>query len=89
MDILLLPTAVSEAPQLGESGAGETGAQEYLQDLLTVPASLAGLPAVSVPAGKGPNGWPIGVTVVGQWGTEPLVLKAAEAIEAWLKETEH
>jgi len=48
---------------------------------MTVPASLAGLPALSVPAGLGADGWPVGVSVVGQWGCDDLVLRVGEAIE--------
>ena len=48
---------------------------------MTVPASLAGLPALNVPAGNGADGWPIGVSVVGQWGSDDLVLRVGEVIE--------
>ncbi|TRM58724.1 hypothetical protein BD626DRAFT_510346 [Schizophyllum amplum] len=44
----------------------------YVQDVLTVPASLAGLPALN---------WPIGVSVVGQWGSDDMVLDVGGAIE--------
>lgn len=54
-----------------------------MQDLLTVPASLAGLPAMSVPARKGDDGWPVGVSVVGQWGMEEVLFWAGRAIESW------
>lgn len=64
-----------------------------MQDVLTVPASLAGLPALSVPVpaacreqSKGgvddaDDGWPVGVSVVGQWGCDELVLKVGEILE--------
>lgn len=52
-----------------------------MQDVLTVPASLAGLPALSVPAGFGEDGWPVGISVVGQWGTDELVLRVGEVIQ--------
>jgi len=56
----------------------------YTQDVLTVPASLAGLPALSVPiavrGGEG-NGWPLGVSVVGQWGCERMALAVGATIE--------
>ena len=42
--------------------------------MLTVPASLAGLPAMSVPMGLGEDGWPVGVSLVGQWGHEKTIL---------------
>lgn len=80
VDVLLFPTAVRTAPILGEAAGG---AGEYLQDLLTVPASLAGLPAISVPAGRGEDGWPVGVSLVSQWGLDEVVFRAAEAVESW------
>ena len=52
-----------------------------MQDVLTVPASLAGLPAMSVPAGFGKDGWPVGVSIVGQWGCEEMILRVARAVE--------
>ncbi|WWD21947.1 hypothetical protein CI109_106435 [Kwoniella shandongensis] len=81
VDLLIHPTAIRTAPVLGSKPAkGET---EYQQDRLTVPASLAGLPAMSVPAGKGDDGWPVGVSVTGQWGMEGLVFRLGRAIEEW------
>jgi aspartyl-tRNA(Asn)/glutamyl-tRNA(Gln) amidotransferase subunit A len=50
--------------------------------VLTVPASLAGLPAVSVPVHVGEDEWPVGVSVVGQWGCEAMVMQVARAFEA-------
>jgi len=88
VDVLLHPSAIRTAPPLGSSGHetstdgdGASGPSEYLQDVMTVPASLAGLPALSVPAGLGADGWPVGVSVVGQWGCDDLVLRVGEAIE--------
>jgi len=67
-----------EGPARGVSSAG---VDEYLQDVMAVPASLAGLPALSVPAGLGEDGWPVGVSVVGQWGMDELVLQVGRAVE--------
>jgi len=76
------PSAVQTAPKLPDVDAMSEGEslEAYVQDVLTVPASLAGLPAVSVPAPTG-GGLPVGVSVVGQWGTEAMVLKVAQAIK--------
>jgi aspartyl-tRNA(Asn)/glutamyl-tRNA(Gln) amidotransferase subunit A len=52
-----------------------------VQDVLTVPASLAGLPGVNVPASRYGKEWPIGISVVGQWGCEDMVLRVASFIE--------
>jgi len=52
-----------------------------MEDVLTVPASLAGLPALSVPVGCIEGQLPVGISVVGQWGTDELVLAVGEALE--------
>ncbi|TDL23703.1 amidase signature enzyme [Rickenella mellea] len=79
VDVLLHPSAVGTAPFLSDSNA-TSGLDSYVQDVLTAPASLAGLPALSVPAGL-VAGWPVGVSIVGQWGSDELVLKVGQAIE--------
>ncbi|KAI5122488.1 hypothetical protein M0805_001397 [Coniferiporia weirii] len=84
VDILLHPSAVGTAPLLSETSELST-LEAYVQDFLTVPASLAGLPALSVPAGLGRDGWPLGVSVVGQWGHDELVLKVGDIIEHFIK----
>ena len=49
---------------------------------LAFAASLAGLPAISVPAGVSQqDGWPLGVQIVGQWGSDKIVLRIAQALE--------
>ncbi|KAN0121288.1 Amidase signature domain containing protein [Russula decolorans] len=79
--ILLHPSAVRTAPHLDEE---QDGLDAYTQDVLTVPASLAGLPALSVPitvsGGEG-DGWPLGVSVVAQWGCERMALAVGAMIE--------
>lgn len=77
--VLLHPSAVRTAPHLDE----QDGLDAYTQDVLTVPASLAGLPALSIPitAGAEGDGWPLGVSIVGQWGCEKMVLAIGAAIE--------
>ncbi len=53
----------------------------YLADILSVPASLAGLPAVSVPAGKTENGLPVGVQIVGKMKSDAKILALADELE--------
>ena len=58
----------------------------YVQDVLTVPASLAGLPALSVALPpprktKDESEMPIGVSVVGQWGSDEMVLEVGGLLE--------
>ncbi|KAI6006677.1 amidase signature enzyme [Pisolithus orientalis] len=88
VDVLLHPSAIRTAPPLDrtaqESHSGDKAAldlSEYLQDIMTVPASLAGLPALSIPVGTGADSWPVGVSVVGQWGCDNLVMHVGKAIE--------
>ncbi|KAF9525955.1 Glutamyl-tRNA amidotransferase subunit A, mitochondrial [Crepidotus variabilis] len=91
VDVLLHPSAIRTAPSLSINEKVEADLSSYVQDVLTVPASLAGLPAVSVPLGKyesavkGDTRWPIGVSVVGQWGTDRLVLKVGRLLESLAK----
>lgn len=83
--VLLHPSAIRTAPRLPdgteEGDAPSDGLDAYVQDILTVPASLAGLPALNVPAGLGEDGWPIGLSVVGQWGSDSVVLKVGRLLE--------
>lgn len=70
VDVVVHASAIGGAPGLD----GSAGLGAYVQDVLTVPASLAGLPAVSVPCG------PVGVSVAGQWGSDRTVLRVAEIV---------
>lgn len=79
VDLLIHPSAIRSAPPLAENSSGSIDA--YVQDVLTVPGSLAGLPALSVPAGFAEDGWPVGVSVVGQWGCEELVMAVGQKME--------
>ena len=53
----------------------------YLNDVFTVPASLAGLPAISVPAGLSADGLPLGLHLIGRPFDEETVLRAARSLE--------
>ena len=53
----------------------------YLNDVFTVPASIAGLPAVSVPAGLDNLGLPLGLQLIGRAFDEVTLLRAAKALE--------
>jgi len=65
--------------QLGEKI--EDPLQMYLSDLYTIPASLAGIPAISIPCGFSQNGLPIGLQLMGRPFEEETVLRAARAYE--------
>ena len=78
-DLLLTPTAPSAAFALGEKNADPLAM--YLNDVFTVPSSLAGLPAMSVPGGLDGQGLPLGLQVIGKALDEQSVLNAGLAIE--------
>jgi aspartyl-tRNA(Asn)/glutamyl-tRNA(Gln) amidotransferase subunit A len=76
---IAVPTASSSAFRFGER-SGDPLAM-YHSDALTVPANLAGLPAVSLPAGCGGDGLPLGVQLIGPRDGEERLLALAAAIE--------
>jgi aspartyl-tRNA(Asn)/glutamyl-tRNA(Gln) amidotransferase subunit A len=78
-DLILTPTAPSGAFPLGERNVDPLAM--YLNDVFTVPASLAGLPAMSVPAGLSGQGLPLGLQIIGRPLDETGVLNAGLAIE--------
>ena len=78
-DVLLTPTAPSAAFALGENE--DDPIKMYLNDVFTVPASLAGLPGMSVPAGLNGQGLPLGLQIIGRPWDEATVLKVGHQIE--------
>jgi aspartyl-tRNA(Asn)/glutamyl-tRNA(Gln) amidotransferase subunit A len=78
-DVILAPTAPTAAFGLGEMVSDPLAM--YLNDVFAVPASLAGLPAMSVPAGLNREGLPLGLQIVGKPFDEQGVLNAGLAIE--------
>ena len=78
-DVILAPTAPSAAFGLGEKTADPLSM--YLNDVFAVPASLAGLPAMSVPAALNREGLPLGLQIIGKAFDEQGVLNAGLAIE--------
>ena len=78
-DLILTPTAPSAAFGLGDKTADPLAM--YLNDVFAVPASLAGLPAMSVPAGLNSQGLPLGLQIIGRALDEQNVLNAGLAIE--------
>lgn len=78
-DVLLTPTAPSAAFAIGENE--DDPIKMYLNDVFTVPASLAGLPGMSVPAGLNADGLPLGLQIIGKPWDEETVLRVGGAIE--------
>jgi aspartyl-tRNA(Asn)/glutamyl-tRNA(Gln) amidotransferase subunit A len=77
--LILAPTAPSAAFGLGEKNADPLSM--YLNDVFAVPASLAGLPAMSVPGSLSKEGLPMGLQIIGKALDEQAVLNAGLAIE--------
>jgi aspartyl-tRNA(Asn)/glutamyl-tRNA(Gln) amidotransferase subunit A len=80
VDLILTPTSPSTAWRLGEKL--DDPLKMYLSDIYTVPASLAGLPAISVPIGKDRQSLPIGLQVIGPPFQEERIYQLAMWIEA-------
>ena len=78
-DVILTPTAPSAAFAIGENE--DDPIKMYLNDVFTVPASLAGLPGMSVPAGLDANGLPLGLQILGKAWDEETVLRTSDVIE--------
>ncbi|MHB1218414.1 MAG: Asp-tRNA(Asn)/Glu-tRNA(Gln) amidotransferase subunit GatA [Alphaproteobacteria bacterium] len=79
VDAILTPTAPSAAFAIGDKM--DDPIAMYLNDVFTVPASLAGLPALSLPAGLSGDGLPLGLHLIGRAFDEATVLRAARTIE--------
>lgn len=82
-DVVIGPTAPTPAFKLGSQT--EDPLTMYLNDILTIPVSLAGIPAVSVPCGFA-EGLPVGLQIIGKEFAESTILRVAHAFE---QHTEH
>ncbi|HRH87180.1 MAG TPA: Asp-tRNA(Asn)/Glu-tRNA(Gln) amidotransferase subunit GatA [Rubrivivax sp.] len=78
-DLIAGPVAPTVAWKLGEQV--DDPVKAYLADIFTLPASLAGLPGMSVPAGLGEGGMPVGLQLVGNYFDEGRLLHAAHALQ--------
>ena len=79
VDVLLTPTAPSAAFAVGENS--DDPVAMYLNDVFTVPASLAGLPGISVPATVNKDGLPLGLQLIGKPFDEETVLRVGGVME--------
>ncbi|MBO6784175.1 MAG: Asp-tRNA(Asn)/Glu-tRNA(Gln) amidotransferase subunit GatA [Alphaproteobacteria bacterium] len=79
-DVVLTPTTPSAAFAIGEKQ--DDPIAMYLNDIFTVPASMAGLPAISVPAGLSGDGLPLGLHLIGPAFGEETLLRAADVLES-------
>ena len=79
-DVILAPTTPNAAEPIATFGLDPV--QAYLSDIFTVPASMAGLPALSLPSGLNQDGLPLGVQFIGQHFDEPRLLQVADIFES-------
>jgi aspartyl-tRNA(Asn)/glutamyl-tRNA(Gln) amidotransferase subunit A len=78
-DLIAGPVAPTVAWKLGDKS--DDPVANYLADIFTLPASLAGLPGMSVPAGFGADGMPVGLQLIGNYFQEGALLHAAHAFQ--------
>ncbi|RPA82734.1 A subunit of glutamyl-tRNA amidotransferase [Ascobolus immersus RN42] len=79
VDVFLTPTTLSPAPELEHVINNTSPIDSYVNDVLTVPASLAGIPAISVPVKMLDD--VVGMQIIGQFGDEDGVLEVAKMVE--------
>lgn len=78
-DVIAGPAAPTVAWKIGEKS--DDPVANYLADIYTLPASLAGLPGMSLPAGFGPGGMPVGLQLIGNYLQEGKLLNAAHQFQ--------
>jgi aspartyl-tRNA(Asn)/glutamyl-tRNA(Gln) amidotransferase subunit A len=77
-DVVISPTAPTPAFRIGTQI--DDPLTMYLNDIMTIPVNLAGVPAISIPCGLA-NGMPVGLQIIGKALDEPTILRAAHAFE--------
>jgi aspartyl-tRNA(Asn)/glutamyl-tRNA(Gln) amidotransferase subunit A len=78
-DFIITPTAPSAAFPIGEKE--DDPIKMYLNDIFTVPASLAGIPGISIPFGKSKQGLPLGIQLLSKHFNEQSIFNAATFLE--------
>jgi Asp-tRNA(Asn)/Glu-tRNA(Gln) amidotransferase A subunit family amidase len=84
VDVLAWPTVAAPAPRLDDTSVelpSGTYPADYVNPRQGGIANLAGVPAISVPVGRSPEGLPTGLQLIAAWGRDELLLDAAEALE--------
>ena len=79
VDAILTPSTPTSAFKIGDKTNDPVSM--YLNDIFTVPVNLAGLPAISIPAGTDKNGYPLGLQVIGKAFNEQSILNIAYSME--------
>ncbi len=80
-DVILTPTSPTDAFAIGDKSMVENPINMWLNDVFTVSVNLAGLPAISLPAGLSARGLPLGLQLIGKAFDENTILKTAYALE--------
>jgi len=78
-DVLMCPTSPTVAFKFGEKTNDPL--KMYLSDIYTVPVNIVGSPSISVPCGKGKNGLPVGLQIIGKKFDEGTLLNTADFLE--------
>ena len=81
VDVRRAPVTAETAPKLG---AETEPVSAYLGDIFTVPANIAGIPALAMPCGMDEQGLPTGLQLMGRAFCEPLLYRVGHALEAAL-----
>jgi len=79
VDAIIAPTALSIAPKLEDVKSMQRAVDGYVNDVLTVPASLAGIPSISVPV-KAEGHGSVGMQIMTQWGDEEGLWQVAQEL---------
>ncbi|KAJ2608612.1 Trimeric GatFAB AmidoTransferase(AdT) complex subunit [Coemansia sp. RSA 1365] len=79
VDVILFPTSNGTAPLQHDTADEGSQVSSYVNDVMTVPANLAGIPALSVPVGHS-HGMPIGLQLAAQYGDDNLLLQIASHV---------
>ena len=86
IDLLMMPATPGPAFLLGEKL--DDPVSMYLSDIFTTPANIAGLPAISIPAGLSAEGLPVGIQLVAASGREDLLIRGARGLERMFRFSE-
>ncbi len=83
-DYIIMPTTIGEAFKIGSKSSNPV--DTYKEDIFTVTANIAGIPSLSIPFGKGENGLPLGIQIIGDVFKEKDIYRFAKFIEEKLGE---
>uniref|UniRef100_A0A6B2L2T2 Glutamyl-tRNA(Gln) amidotransferase subunit A, mitochondrial n=1 Tax=Arcella intermedia TaxID=1963864 RepID=A0A6B2L2T2_9EUKA len=81
VDVLLTPTSTGLPPKLNSTHSQQNPLEEFLNDLMTIPASMAGVPAISVPMPISEKGIPVGLQLIANYLEESKLLNIATVLQ--------